>query len=242
MFLESLLVLGVIAVILVFFYRQAIKEFRILQTDSLDKALGLLHERSPIVLLPAPTPIDLWTRKELKQRPALNQRIQPLLIQETSWIPPKDSRELAQEVGLPVWVNETLLPTIQQSQWWGPLLWAETKVSIGAQGLRPTFGYLTMVFPTEGDLQVSLINESADPYLPKLWLAKRLSKLTKDDAPLLPHIQFVDVIVRPGSALLIPPHWKVCWEPKDASKEPPLAVWIDFHHPVSALAQRRFYA
>lgn len=232
------LVLATITSILFFFYKQAIKEFRILQTDSLDKVLPLMHERCPIVLLPAPIPMNLWTRKDIEQRPVLKQRVEKYINKSSTWIEPKESQEIATQVGFPIWVNQNILPPYKNLLW-GPLLWSQTKITIGSQGLRPTFGYCTILMATEGAMQVSLINESSDPYLPKQWLGKRLSKLTKDDAPLLSQIQFVDVIVRPGSALFIPPHWKVCWENHD--KVSCLGVWIDIHHPVSFVSQQAFY-
>ena len=241
MVLELLLVLIVIGVILVFFYRQAVKEFRILQTDSLDKALPLLQERVPIVVLPCTGPPNLWTRKDLQQRPALDAMVQPFIARGTSSLVPREGQELATKVGVPVWIEQQFLPIFKQFQWWTPLLTARTEVIVGAQGLRPTFGYCTAIIATEGALQVSIMNEAADPYLPQKWLGKRLSYLTRDEAPLLGQIQFVDVIVRPGSALLLPPHWKVCWESYE-TPTPALAVWIDIDHPISRIAHKRFYS
>ncbi len=238
--IEILLVLAVIVVILLFFYRQSIKEFRILQTESLDKAMGLLHERSPIVVHPGPKPPTLWSRKDLKQRPALQKKLLPLLTSKTTFLKPKESVMYATELGLPFWVEQQVLPAFKTSQWWSPLLWAKTHVAIGNQGLRPTYAFYTVIVCTEGAIQVSLLNASSDPFLPKQWFGKRLSQMTRDDAPLLNQIQFVDVIVRPGSVLLVPPHWKVCWETLD-SKEPALAMWIDLHHPISVLAHNAFY-
>jgi len=238
MLFEIVLVLATISCILFFFYKQAIKEFRILQTESVDKALPLLNERSPIVVLPFSKPMDLWTQKDLDQRPALKQIVTNYLSKGSSWLSPKESIDLATQVGFPVWVNQTLMPPFK-NLWWGPLLWSQTKVTMGAQGLRPTFGFVTIITSTEGALHVSLLNESSDPYLPKQWLGKRLSKLSRDDAPLLKQIQYVDVIVRPGSALFVPPHWKVCWENHEQSSS--LAVWIDIHHPVSFISEKAFY-
>ena len=239
MIIEIIVILTVIIGILFFFYRQAVKEFRILQTDSLDKSILLLNERCPIVIYPFPKPMDLWTGKDLQQRPALKNQIQKYLTKKSSWLDPKTSQTIANQVGFPIWVQQTILPAFK-NLWWGPILWSQTRVAIGAQGLRPTFGFCTIIIATEGTLHVSLLNESADAYLPKQWLGKRLSKLTRDDAPLLAQIQFVDVIVRPGSALLIPPHWKICWENIE-KKSHTLAVWIDIHHPVSFIAQQSFY-
>jgi hypothetical protein len=241
MIFETLLVSGVLAVILLFFYKQAVNEFRISQTDSLEKAMPLLQERCPIVVLPAPQPQTLWTRADIQQRPTLastpvnGKTLKDALTAASFQLKKTSAQALAEKVGLPVWMKQMILPKYADSVWWGPLASVRTEVAIGAQGLRQTYAYSTLLFATEGALAVSLLNETADPYLPKQWLGKRLQKMTRDDAPLLAQIQYVDVIVRPGSALLIPPHWKVCWETHD-SKESALAVWTEIHHPLSRFA------
>lgn len=243
MILEALLILGVIGIIFLFFQKQAVQEFRILQTESLDKALPLLHERCPIVVLPAPQPQNLWTSADIAQRPslgatAINGKTLKDAIQQDSFpltIPV--AQGLAERVGIPVWVKQTLLPTFQQSAWWTPALSSRTEVAIGAQGLRQTQAYWTILIATEGALAVSLLNESANAYLPPNWRGKRISKMTRDDAPLLGQIEQIDVIVRPGSALMIPPHWKVCWENYE-KPSPSLSAWVEIHHPMSRFVQR----
>jgi hypothetical protein len=243
MILEGILVFGIIVLILIFFYRQAVQEFRILQTESLDKSISLFGERSPIVVLPAPQPQQLWTRADLSQRPTLgNSAIQgkkliSLINQESVSLKNDKAEHLATLVGLPVWIRETITPIIKQSVWWGPILTPRTEALIGAQGLKQTFGYITCIFVTEGAIQVSLLNESSDPYLPTKWKGKRLSKMTRDDAPLLAQIQYIDVIVRPGSMLLVPAHWKVCWETYETDK-PALTVWTEYNHPISKFAYK----
>jgi hypothetical protein len=241
MIVETLLVLGVLVLILMFFYKQAVNEFRISQTDSLEKAMPLLQERCPIVVLPAPQPQNLWTRADIQQRPTLastpinGKPLKDALTAVAYPLKKESAANLAEKVGLPVWIKQTILPAYKDSVWWGPLASFRTEAVIGAQGLRQTYAYSTVLLATEGALAVSLVNETSDPYLPKQWLGKRLSKLTRDDAPLLAQIQYIDVIVRPGSALLIPPHWKVCWETHE-TKESALAVWLEIHHPVSRFA------
>lgn len=242
MFFESLLVLGVLAVILVFFYKQAVREFRILQTESLEKAQGLLSELCPIVVLPVKTPKHLWTRKDIAQRPTLGSSPYNGLalkdaVNRTAFSMPSDTAEaLAKDVGVPIWVQQSLLPTFKSASWWTPTLLQRSEVAIGAQGLRQTYGYTTVLLPTEEAIQVSLLHESANPYLPIKWQGKRVSKLTRDDAPMLSQIDYIDVIVRPGSALLVPPHWKVCWENLEPTK-PALTMWVEIHHPVSWLVR-----
>lgn len=246
MILEFLLVVFLLGVILAFFYKQAVAEFRILQTESLEKALPVLHERCPVIVTPVPMPQDLWTQKDIQQRPTLAGKgvngvtLRDAIKQDTFLLKPSTAELLATEIGLPVWVQKTILPLWKESQWWTRILSPRVEVAIGAQGLRPTFAYTTIVMCTEGALQVSLLNESSDAYLPKKWLGKRLSKLTRDEAPLLGNIQYIDVIVRPGTALVLPPHWKVCWENTE-TPTPALAVWIELHHPMSRLMRNSFY-
>jgi hypothetical protein len=243
MILEGLLFFGLVFVILIFFYRQAVQEFRILQTERLEKASEIIGERLPIVVLPSPQPQQLWTRIDIQQRPTLGntaiegKQIKHLIDQESVSLKYDKAEGLATLVGLPVWIREKITPTMKQSVWWGPILTNRTEALIGAQGLRQTFGYITCIFVTDGAIQVSLLNETADPYLPIKWKGKRLSKMTRDDAPLLAQIQYIDVIVRPGSMLLLPPHWKVCWETYESEK-PALAVWTEFNHPISKFAYK----
>jgi hypothetical protein len=241
MILESFLVLGVIGIILIFFYKQAVKEFRILQTDSFEKAMSLLFERSPIVVLPFTQPPQLWTRADIKQRPtlqnfAVNGSTLTTAIEKESFpLAPISAERVATEVGLPIWIKQNILTYYQQTSWWTSILTTRTEALIGAQGLRQTYAYSTILFVTEGAIAVSLLNETSEAYLPTQWAGKRISKLTRDEAPLLQQIQYIDVIVRPGSCLIIPPHWKVCWETYKDTK-PALAVWTEIHHPLSKLA------
>ena len=243
MLLETCLVIGLIGIILICFYKQAVQEFRILQTDSLEKAMPLLHERCPIVVLPVPQPQHLWTRADCAQRPTLSAQVyngtqlSKLLSYESVSLRPESGEKLAAQIGLPVWIQQTLVPTFKQSVWWGPMMSCRMEAMIGAQGLRQTYAYSTLLMATEGALAVSLINGASDSYLPSKWKGKRVSKLTRDDAPLLAQIQYIDVIVRPGSALLIPAHWKVCWESYEEPK-PALAVWVELHHPVSKFVRK----
>lgn len=243
MILETCLVVGLIGIILICFYKQAIQEFRILQTESLEKAMPLIQERCPIVVLPSPQPQHLWTRIDCGHRPTLSAQVyngtplNKLLSYESVTLRPESGEKLASQIGLPVWIQQTLVPTVQQSVWWGPTMSHRTEAMIGAQGLRQTYAYSTLLMATEGALAVSLLNSASDSYLPIQWKGKRLSKLTRDDAPLLGQIQYIDVIVRPGSSLLIPAHWKVCWESYEEPK-PALAVWVEFHHPVSKFVRK----
>jgi hypothetical protein len=62
-----------------------------------------------------------------------------------------------------------------------------------------------------------------------------MSALSRDEAPLIGQIQCIDVILRPGTALIIPPHWKYCLEQKEQTC---CSVKIVVHHPVSLMMEK----
>lgn len=229
-----------IATILVFFYRQAVQEFRILQTDSLEKVPNLLLERCPVVIYPFACPMNLWTYSDIEQRKSLGAfPIQgvPLgkLIEKINvFMPVKEvqSTQLAKEAGLSIWAEHEILPLFKSASVFGSMYSVNTQTRIGSQGLQKTYAHATLLVCTEGTMHVTLLTEASDPFLPHVWKERRLSKMTRDDAPLIGQIQTVEVIVRQGSALVIPPHWKVCWDDEEDTK-PSLAVWIEVHYPVS---------
>lgn len=248
MFLETILLALIMLIILVFLYRQAVDEFQILQTDSFPKVPTLLQERLPIVVHPFSPPENLWSRAVIQQRPNISkirvgkekdQRLGPMLKEGKpfSLVQPDvpAGRELATQLGMDVWIQRHLLPHFHNATFWGFLLKSSTVCFVGPQGLRPTTAYASLLFPTEGTLRVSLLHESSDAYLPPRWRGRQLDSMTRDDSPLIHEIQTVEVIVRTGSALIIPPHWRLCWT-DDLAKDiptPSLSVLAEFHHPVS---------
>ena len=244
MLLESILIIFVILLIFVFFYKQSNHDFNILQVESLPKAISVLGERSPTVVYPFEVHIALWTRQDLLKRPSILQ----LPLQNTSLdalvngtpanqqisLSRSDAESLAEVVGITLIVQNEIFQTFRDSFWWSPLLSLRTEALIGPQGLRTTYAYCTLIFATEGSILVSLLNGASEQYLPSLWKGKRLKTLTRDEAPHLEKIQYVDVIVRPGSLLMVPPHWKVSWEGYETSVSP-LTIFTEIHHPVSRL-------
>ena len=249
MILEGLLFLCLGIVILIFFYKQANTEFQIAQVDSLDKMPKLIQERNPIVIQPFVAPKQLWTLSDINQRQSLGSILIPNLnitLQQASfekdkiitWSP-EFAEKVAESTGLPVWNNQMLRDVFGKTNNLITKLYSyRTEVYLGAQGLTQTYGASTLVFTTEGTAIVSLLNEQADPYLPKGWKGKLLSKLTRDEAPLIGQIQCIDIVLRPGSCLVIPPHWKYCIEEDKKDTQPICSVKVTVHHPISKLMER----
>jgi hypothetical protein len=242
MILETILIFGIIFGILIFFYKQAIMEFRLAQTESFDKVPPLLQEKIPIVVQPFPIPQQLWTHADIQQRQSLSQ----IPIQEygitigqasqksNMLIPwnPTFGTSIALATGLNVWAEQTLKPIFQKATPLASIYSYRTEVYLGPQGLQKTYGLTTILAVTDGIGTLTLLNEQSDPYLPPTWKGKLMSRLTRDEAPLIGQIQCIDVILRPGSCIVIPPHWKYCLEEKEGVS-PICSVKITVHHPIS---------
>jgi hypothetical protein len=249
MLLEILFFVCVSILICIFFYKQANTEFQINQIETLEKLPKLLHERNPIVIQPFQAPKELWTHSDIYERqslgsiviPNLNITIQQAIQEQGKTIPWSSdfASNVANITGIPVWASQTFTNLFQGQGLLTKLYSYDTEVYLGPQGLQKTFGIATILFATEGIATVTILNEQSNPYLPPGWKGKRLSLMTRDDAPLISQIECMDIVVRPGSALLLPPHWKYCVEEGSSESKTPLCfVKFVIHHPISRLMAR----
>jgi hypothetical protein len=62
--------------------------------------------------------------------------------------------------------------------------------------------------------------------------------MTRDDAPLIGQIQCIDVVLRPGSCIVLPPHWKYSLEEKPEDVRPICTVKVVVNHPISAFIEK----
>jgi hypothetical protein len=242
MILEFFLFIILCLTILVFFYKQSTTEFRLAQISDITKVQSLLKEKTPIVVQPLHIP-HLWSLQEISNRQTLGNMIVPEFQMQMKDIgqienavapwSPEFAREVAVATGLPVWAEQTL-----KKLFVAPLYSYRTEVYLGPQGLQKTFGIMTILAVTDGEATATLLNEQSDPYLPvpqQRWKGKLMSALSRDEAPLIGQIQCIDVILRPGTALIIPPHWKYCLEQKEQTC---CSVKIVVHHPVSLMMEK----
>ena len=244
MILEGFLFIILCIAILVFFYKQAVTEFRLAQTAELDKTPTLLQEKIPIVVQPFAIPSHLWTIKEILARPTLGNVIVPeyqMSLNQVASTPmavapwsQTFATNAAIMTGLPVWAEQTLKPVFSRATFIAPIYTYRTEVYLGPQGLQKTFGIMTILAVTDGTANVTLLNEQSEPYLPPSWKGKLMSRLTRDEAPLISQIQCIDVVLRPGTCLIIPPHWRYCIEEKE---ETTCSIKITVHHPISLMME-----
>ncbi len=228
----------------VFFYKQALEEFDVLQIEAnqLDQLPKLMSEKALLVVRSLP-PIQLWTPETVKEIPRIHKapygKVNLLEIAEgkATTIPtnyPSVSEQLAEQTGIQTWVQTTWLPRTVESEYWRWYFSSRSEVGIGSKGLRKTKAYSTMILPTDGNLMISVMPESSETYLPTSWKNRLFGSIKRAEAPLIGEVKFLDIKIRQGSALFVPPHWIV--NIQQEGEQVPWFLWIEFHSPMSKLA------
>jgi len=246
--IELFIIAGVVFFIAVLFYKRANEQFDILQIggDRIEELPTLYAERSPIVVSGYPSP-GLGNETELRKRtgtlqmvvgktkdsPTLRSLLDNPAALARFQFPLATAEFLAQETGLSVWFQHHLYEQLLPSQYTKWFYTEKTSLWLGHRGLFRTKAFQTVIMPTQGTARVSLMLTSVLPYLPTRWEGRRFASLGPQDTPLLSQIKFVEVVLRPGNLLLLPPHMIV-----DIGSDAGQA-WsfvAEIHHPISKLA------
>jgi len=111
-----------------------------------------------------------------------------------------------------------------------------TEAHIGPEGLRPTYAWATSITCTDGEARCILLHSGQKSRLPPGWLNLRWSEATVAHHPLWTQVQNIEILLRPGTTLLVPSHWIVAIEPLKPD-EPFWWTRTDLHHPISKMAQ-----
>ena len=245
MILEICTILAVLIGVLVLFYRQAIEQYNILQIEAsqLGDLPKLTSERTPLVLhdIGQPklfTPDAIKTNTRLKQFPigakqTLGNYIEnPNLINS---VPRKASLLLAKESGLSVWGEHTWFPKFFSYPILQHLHTMTTEAYLGNMGLQKTTAIHTVLYPTSGTFEVTLLTEQQEKCLPQAWRGRFPELFTLQDTPLVGEIKYITIKLRPGNMLCIPSHW--FYSLRSTEKEKP-AMWARFtiDNPVSSIA------
>jgi hypothetical protein len=243
--LEIFLIILIVFFVLIFFYKQTVAEFNILQieADKIDTLPDILAESHPIVVRGLGSP-KVLTLDVLKG----NQRIQTLPVappyvlnqyladpvgKTLHMLPPDIRKQAAGELGVHVWADHTWFGRIKEDIPYAFTMSLDSEVFMSSMGMRKTVAAYTLIYPTNGTFTASILMESATKFLPADWEGKFVSDLKTADCPLLNEVQFMDVILRPGHMFILPPHWIVSLRSSDT---PPVFAWIEVHHPISKLA------
>jgi hypothetical protein len=243
--LEVILIFGILFLILTFFYKQAICEFRINQIEwsQKDEIGALLNEKVPLVARAIPA-APFWTREDVLVRPCFKDIP---IFQETTltdWIegagedsicPWKwpQAETIAKASGINIWASKWINSIIINpllKLWMFPRYhcWA------GACGLRKMFATWTCIFPVDGEITLTIMPENNESSLPAAWAGCFPANLTIKDTPFVGDLKFMDIILRPGNCIFMPAHWFVSWVGGEGQL--PMVCTISYHTPVSLLA------
>ena len=244
-------ILAVVAVfIAILFYKQANESFQILQLDAdrLKELPTLYADHSPIVVKGATLP-PLGTEAELRRRPAVLAALAapstPLSVALTRpgfRYSPVTTAFLAKESGLDTWFRINLFDTLLPSPYTKWLYFPKTSLWPSGRGLFKTTAFQTLVMPTQGTVILTLLLQTMVPYLPTRWEGRRFAGLTAEDTPLLSQLKFIEIRIRTGNFVLVPPHVLVDIRTEvvaSSTAESQPAAWVflaEVHHPISAFA------
>jgi hypothetical protein len=240
---EWIVILGIIFCILVFYYSQSVTQYSLSQMDEDHVAQQLGHvweERRPVVISKCMTKRIIWSAESLKQTRFWG--AQPIWgayeADPQGALPPSRSQELTwadilgiagmQSSMIGGWFSSNLLSNLYTYQ---------TEAHIGAEGLRQTYGHATAFACTQGTARCILLHSAQKSKLPPGWKTLRWKDATVAHHPLWTQVQYIEVLLRPGTVLLVPPHWLLAIEPVEPS-EPIWWTRTAVHHPISWLAQR----
>jgi hypothetical protein len=243
--IEIILIAIVLFLILTFFYKQAICEFRINQVEWSQKenVAPLLHEKVPLVLRNIP-PATFWTYADVMERSCFADLP---IFQETGlteWLEKADGNTLcpwkhtqaeliASASGMAIWAKKWMHPIVMNPllRFW---MFARYHCWAGKVGLRKTFATWTCIFPVDGEIMVSILPETAETALPVPWVGCFPSELTAKETPFVADLKYIDIILRPGTCLFMPAHWFVSWS--TIGETLPMVCTISYHTPISLLA------
>lgn len=217
MVLEIIFIVAVLFAVFILFYRQAIEQYNILQIESnqVGELPKLLSERTPLVLhdIGQPklfTPDTLKGNTRLQQFPTgPKQTLGQYLQHPTSQVSltKKASLLLAKESGLATWGEHTWFPKLFQYPFLQHIHTFTSEALLGEQGLRKTTGIVTILYPTSGALEVTLMTEHQEKCLPPQWRGRFPELFTIQDTPLVGELKYITIKLRPGNMLCVPTHW-----------------------------------
>ena len=236
---ELIVIFLIIFCALVFYYSQSVAEYslsQIKETQVQDQIAHLWEERKPVVISECKQR-GIWTGRSLKQTRFWGaQPIWGAYEGDPAHVAGTHSQET-------VWADILGLTDIESDRvlgWFNLTPWifkTQVEAHIGAEGLRPTYAHVTNISCTEGEARCILLHSAQKAKMPPGWANLPWKDATVAHHPLWIQIQCIEVILRPGTSLCVPPHWIVAVEPVDPSKP----IWwtrTAVHHPISWIAEK----
>jgi len=249
--IEIFFILALLFGVFILFYRQAIDQYNILQIEGtqLSDLPKLLSERTPVVVRGVGAP-KLFTPETLNGNPrlltfpvtsqmTLGSYLQNPYNEKPYTMTKPVVTQLARETGLQVWAEHAWFSKFFSNTWFEMFFGLQSEAHLGEKGLRKTTAIYTMIYPTSSALDVTILTEQQQQYLPKAWRGKFPEKITIQDTPLAGEIKYISIKLRPGTVLILPTHWFISIRAADDDKKKPvLWSWMEVHNPVSYLASK----
>jgi hypothetical protein len=253
--LEILFIVVIICLVLTFFYKQAVCEFRLNQIEweqAGEKMGDLLTEKVPIIVRSRP-PTAFWTQEDVHLREVYstvpifdNQTIADWIMTATPDTVCPWTREHARILalrsvsGLEHWVDRALNPIIYGANVMVPFwLRPHSYCWAGGKGLWKTVAPWTAMFVSQGAITITIMTDSVASALPDVWEGVFPGALTSYDTPFVSDLKFIDIVLRPNSVLFMPAHWYVSWVAYGEGEDTicPMVCTVEYHSPVSRFAE-----
>ena len=239
--IEWVVIILIIFCIVVWHYSQSTTQYSISQIKEpqvLTSILTLWEEKNPVVVSEVRAR-EIWSPQSLQQTRFWGAQLiwgQYEANPKDAVIPLDHNLQItwAEILGIGLTESDYLLRWFNLTSW---VYSTRTEAHIGPEGLRTTYGWATAITCTSGEASCILLNSSQKSKLPPGWKGLRWPEATVVHHPLWTQVQDIEIILRPGTVLLVPPHWTVAVEPLEQGK----SIWwtrTDIHHPISRWAQK----
>ena len=252
MILEFIIVCILVLAVFIIAYRGANHEFQILQREYIAQTpwSELLNEQLPVVIRTLPKSLlGGWTeaRTGSKRWPVTVLDKDSAQHYKTTWDAYLREQSLNQPVNMDdIATTAQLDVTLQNwtadgfNKWyWVPTSLPKPIVAQPSyvQGVTHALAEATLVTNTDGGpLHIWLAHGGAiPPRVVNSLMNKNPWIQTTDEIPWITEVKYIEIILRPGNALLIPRHWYYAV----AANETPSWFWIgEFHSPISWMIRK----
>lgn len=229
--IEIFLILTIIFLIYVFFYKQSTKEYSINQITfiNLHKINDLLYEKNPIVVSRCPQ-IPCVTPSTLLNTPRFNTILRDYLEKKSDALPKSEQFEtfLASESGFHafgniIWFNKFHTHILSEH-----ISSLKSKLCFGSKNMIRTSALQTIIIPIEGKYVCSLINPQYEKSLDNYKQYDSIETTILHNG----QVQYIDVILKAGSILVLPAHWYYIMKQSE-----PYSYYglLEYHEPISIL-------
>jgi len=225
---------SIIFLIYVFFYKQSISDYTLLQLEfsQIEKLQELLLDNAPVIIKNCEIP-HCVKKESLLSVPRFTNiflgscRLGDYLEKKKCelQIPNELQIFLANETGLQSYINHNWLPKLHTNPLSQYISSIESKLSFGSYQLQKTTAIWSIILPIESRYICSLVNPKYSEALPPRWKALQ-------DLESVKNLNYIDVIVKPGTMLLLPAHWYFLLKAEETGG---YFTYIEYHQPVSML-------